>query len=169
MELSLPSPVRPAAASAEDLVRQLENLGYEVLISKKSEQIHQTEELDIPECAINAVRSSHDRLHRFNMLRDVVAQGLGKRMELQKMSRWLFAQDRQNPRLLNEIENQEQCALMRYQQDLRTKSPGEYLYLCFMAIPRELREMIYSAKFKNIPVGLKYITMMSTESQAEPA
>ena len=34
---------------------------------------------------------------------------------------------------------------------LQTTCPGEYLFLCLMSVPKELREMVWAAKFSDLP------------------
>ncbi|KAF1960922.1 hypothetical protein CC80DRAFT_267393 [Byssothecium circinans] len=40
------------------------------------------------------------------------------------------------------------------------EQPGKYFFLCFMSLPAELREMVYSAKFEGLPEEIIVSTHM---------
>jgi hypothetical protein len=70
---------------------------------------------------------------------------------VQAYGRWLFSSDRLNLCSLNETEQQTQKTLATIQSNFKATSPGEYLYLCLMRLPREVRDMIWTAYMDGLP------------------
>lgn len=70
---------------------------------------------------------------------------------LRERGRWLFSVDRTNIAALDAATQATQKSLRQFQKNLMATSPGEHLFLCLMALPRELRDLIYAAHFADLP------------------
>ncbi|KAF2822979.1 hypothetical protein CC86DRAFT_409750 [Ophiobolus disseminans] len=70
---------------------------------------------------------------------------------IRNRGRWLFSADRLSVYELDDVEQQTQKMLVQMQRALKEECPGEYLYLCLMKIPQELRDMIWNSHFAPLP------------------
>lgn len=103
-------------------------------------------------------------------------RALRRRQELQaanrhyvsKRGRWLFTAD--YPRL-NDISGEEYYAWQqqkRFHDSLKTSSPDGYFYLCLMVLPREIRDMIWTAYTDDLPQNMVVRTRFCKSGNPSP-